>query len=105
MRKVHFLKWEKVVRPKHKGGLYIIPTREANTAQLAKAGWQLCDNSEKLWTNVFKAKYLKNVDMMHCENKATDSVVWKGILRRFYEVKEGFKWNVKNGRSISFWYD
>lgn len=72
-------------------------------AQLSKAGWKLCNDSEKLWTHVLSIQI--SYRSAYAKGKVTNSDARKGIRRNFNEVKAGFKWKIGKGNSISFWVD
>lgn len=55
-RKVHFVGWDKVTKPRKLGGLSIRRTESANKVCLAKLNWNLAHDS-KPWAQTLKAKY------------------------------------------------
>ena len=58
------MKWDKVYQPKKFGGLGIRKTTNMNKSLLAKLGWKLEEGDCGLWTQVFRAKYLKSVTFL-----------------------------------------
>ena len=87
------------------GGLSIREARMANVAQLAKLGSKLVCGSSSMWAQVLKSKYLKNDNLLDNITKPGSSSTWKGICRNFEKVKDGFGWNVGNGRMVYLWFD
>lgn len=52
-----------------------------NKALLAKMGWQIQNNLEKLWVQIIRAKYLKGSFVWDAEASVGNSWFWKGITR------------------------
>ncbi|KAK9276978.1 hypothetical protein L1049_006517 [Liquidambar formosana] len=52
-----------------------------NNASLAKLGWAILSNEDKLWVFVLKSKYCKNKSFMDTSSRGSDSWLWKGILK------------------------
>ncbi|XP_057449118.1 uncharacterized protein LOC130740498 [Lotus japonicus] len=95
--------WNKVIETKEQGGIAIRDTNLANTALLGKAIWSILHKPRKLWVEAMKHKYLRNSSVLQVEPKATDSPIWKGILKARDQLKEGFKFRLGNGET-SLWY-
>lgn len=57
-----------------------------------------------LWSDVFKAKYLKNILVLHwlCKNKVQceGSIFWKGLLSLLPWLKQWLAWRVGNGEHV-----
>lgn len=87
------------------GGLNIRDSRLANVVLVAKIGGQLAVGVDTLWVKVLCAKYLRRTIFMECVIRPTYSPTWKGIIRSFHRVKEGFGWCVGHDSFISFWFD
>ena len=50
-----------------------------NNALLAKLGWEMASNSDKMWVKVMKAKYLEGKSFLKAPLKLNFSWNWKGI--------------------------
>ncbi|KAJ1443251.1 Reverse transcriptase zinc-binding domain [Sesbania bispinosa] len=81
-RNCHLIAWDKVCKPKQKGGLGFRSLRVLNEAYLLKLAWSLHSNPDAVWVKILKAKY-KVLDSSHLLIKAVnkDSVLWKGIAK------------------------
>ena len=56
-KKMHWIGWEKVTKPKKQGGLRLQTAKGRNTSLLAKLNWRFNTETEALWTRVLKKKY------------------------------------------------
>ena len=59
-RKIHWLEWDKVTKPKRQGGMGFRDLRLFNQALLAKQAWWLLVYPDSLCAKVLKAKYYTN---------------------------------------------
>jgi hypothetical protein len=58
-----------------------------------------------LWRRVVDAKYnTKNPNILCCQD-LNPSVFWKGMMWASRAVKFGYKWNIGNGKLVTFWED
>jgi len=101
-RKYHLVKWEKIINPKRKGGLGIHDLRKLNQSLLCKWWWKL-ENKEGMWQKVAEKKYVKNNTITSLKFKATNSPVWKDLLRVKDIYLRGRRFKIGNGRSADFW--
>ena len=75
-RKLHMVSWEKITKPKEKGGLEIQAAKPKYLALLAKLNWRFNVERDKDWVKVLAHKY-RNPNR-------TRSCVWMG----WYETGE-----------------
>ena len=59
-RKIHWVGWQKVTKPKEEGGLGLQEAKGRNTALLAKLNWRFHTEEDALWVRVLKRKYCSN---------------------------------------------
>lgn len=56
-RKIHLIKWERMLLPNNQGGLYITPIELKNRAMLGKWLFKWHSNRKTEWNTVIKSKY------------------------------------------------
>ena len=54
--KTHLIRWDTMTREKDKGGLGIRKMQLMNTAFMAKLGWKLLTEGDKLWVRALSSK-------------------------------------------------
>jgi hypothetical protein len=99
---IHLVGWEKITKPKKLGGLGIRKAREANTSLLGKLVWSIHKNSDALWVQIIKHKYLKD-ELLLSTIKKPGSITWNAIMKALLALKDGFQFRLGDGKS-SFWY-
>jgi hypothetical protein len=101
-RKYHLVKWDKVCRPKKKGGLGIKDLRKLNLSLLCKWSWVLVIQ-EGIWLDLVRLKYINQKPLYLVPNRKNDSPVWSDLLkvRHIYLKRRTFR--VNNGKLVSFW--
>ena len=67
-RKMVWMKWNKLCRPKAKGGMGFRDLKAFNLALLAKQGWRLQHESNSLFYRVFKSKYFPDTSFVDACN-------------------------------------
>ena len=56
-KKVHWVGWDKITRPKAEGALGLQSSKGRNIALLSKLNWRFHTERESLWARVLKNKY------------------------------------------------
>lgn len=100
-RKIHWASWRKICVSKFCGGLGFRDLELFNKALLAKQGWRLIENPMSLLCRVLKGKYFKEGSFMEAKQKVNGSFVWNSLLWGRSLLKEGVRWKVGDGKSIS----
>lgn len=93
--------WSSICKPRSQGGLRLKRFEAINEAFLAKLGWDLASGVDKLWTSIFRAKYLSNCSFFGCKAKCGDSSVWRSILSSKQCMFNGSCFKIGNGWSIN----
>jgi hypothetical protein len=62
--KIHWLRWEKLTRPKNQGGIGFRDFSLFNQAMLGKQGWRLLVRPDSLCAKVLKGKYYPSSDFL-----------------------------------------
>lgn len=105
MRKIHTVCWEKICRPKNKGGLGLRPFRLINQACLMKQIWNIANSKEDLWTKWIHAKYLRGRNIWECVLGTNPSWAWRSIFSVRDKTKLHTIHAIGNGANTSFWRD
>ncbi|EEF43230.1 conserved hypothetical protein [Ricinus communis] len=74
---MHLLSWDKICKPKSRGGLGLREAVDFNTIMLMKLEWKYLLQQEALWAQIFCVQY----------------------------VLAGISWSVENVMKIRFWND
>lgn len=74
-----------------------------NEALLLKLAWNFLNNPNKFWVKILHSKYLSNSNFWDATSKASNSDVWKNILRVRKYLTDGCIWKIKDGKNINVW--
>ncbi|XP_050258784.1 uncharacterized protein LOC126703748 [Quercus robur] len=106
VKKMHWVGWHKVTKPKSEGGLGLQTAKGRNVSLLAKLNWQLHTEGESSWAQVLRAKYCnaqrlqsRNVRNLPC------SRVWSAVKKGADTFNKGIKWVVGRNSNLRFWFD
>ena len=88
-RKIHWVKWSDLCKPKSQGGMGFKDLAMFNDALLAKQTWRLIHDTQSLFYKVFKAKFFPNTSMMEARAPSNASYAWKSILKGRDVIKRG----------------
>ena len=105
-KKIHWVGWPKVTKPKEVGGLGLQNAKGRNTALLAKLNWRVNVEKEALWAQVLRHKYCNqrrissaNADKLPCLQ------IWKAIKKGKGTFNEGSMWMIGRDSNLRFWWD
>ncbi|KAK9993079.1 hypothetical protein SO802_022782 [Lithocarpus litseifolius] len=104
-RKIHWVKWLDLCKPKTQGGMGFKDLSLFNDALLAKQTWRLLHDTSSLLYRVFKAKFFPNTSVMEAKIPANASYAWKSLMKGRDVIKRGARWRIGLGRSIHIWGD
>jgi hypothetical protein len=99
-KKVHWMAWENMIKPKGRGGLGFRDIHLFNQALLARQAWRLVQNPNSLCARIIKARYFPHGDILNTVFAYDPSPAWKGIEFGLELLKFGIIKRVGNGRSI-----
>ena len=103
--KVHWMAWDKLIKPKRGGGIGFRDMHMFNQALLARQGWRLLQKSDSLCAKVLKSKYYPNGELLDTVFASEASQSWRGIEFRLELLKKGLIWRVGDGKSIQIQRD
>ena len=95
-KKMHWVNWGEVTKPKEAGGLGLQTAKGGNMALLAKLNWRFHQEGNASWAKVLKFKYC---------NRLLCSPIWKGLKKGEGVFKKGVKWIPGHDSSLNFWSD
>ncbi|MCH79377.1 putative non-LTR retroelement reverse transcriptase [Trifolium medium] len=102
-RKYHAVSWEMVTKPKYLGGLGLRKLDIMNKACLLKLGWKLYSGANDFWCDVIRGKYGNNNLQHETQCRATDSSLWKWLVKDAHYLQNFGMWTVGDGRRIDAW--
>jgi hypothetical protein len=104
-RKVHWVNWGALCKPKQVGGMGFRELSKFNDALLAKQVWRLIHNKSSLLYRVLQAKYFPSSSILdiRCSHRA--SFAWRSILKSRTVIQKGARWRIGRGTSVSIWRD
>ncbi|XP_058761624.1 uncharacterized mitochondrial protein AtMg00310-like [Vicia villosa] len=79
-RKVHWLRWEKMVTAKGAGGMGFKGISEFNTSLLGKQYWRLLTVQDSLLGKVLKSRYFPKGTIEDSKVCVNSSSAWRNIL-------------------------
>ncbi|KAK6124264.1 hypothetical protein DH2020_042016 [Rehmannia glutinosa] len=100
-RKIHWMCWDKLRRPKHLGGMGFRDLELFNQALLAKQVWRLIDRPHSLVSRIFKAKYFPQASIFEAVVGSRPSYTWRSLIWGRDLLRDGIRWRVGNGRNIN----
>ena len=105
-KKMHWVGWPKVTRPKEEGGLSIHLAKERNLAFLAKLNWRFNTEKDTLRAHVLQKKYL-TPRRMNSRNVTSlpSSRVWKSMKKGEVIFSKGTRWSLGRDSRLNFWTD
>ncbi|XP_075636557.1 uncharacterized protein LOC142608762 [Castanea sativa] len=104
VRKMHWVKWDVVTKPKELGGLRLQSAKGRNTTLLAKLNWRFHTEMDAPWANVLKYKYCTR-QRINSRNEARlpSSPIWKAIKKGGPLPQDSFNLKLKDVTSLGRW--
>lgn len=104
-KKIHWICWPQMTKPKEEGGLGLKDVADFNQALLAKQVWRLMTKPNLLLSRIMKAKYYPHSDVFQAKTKPRDSWMWQSWNEAKALIQFGSRWRVGNGHNIKIWED
>jgi hypothetical protein len=102
-RRMHWMSWERLTKPKINGGMGFRDLRCFNLAMLGKQGWRLIERPNSLCARVLKGRYFHDTEFMEASRKKHASSTWRAILAGREALQEGLFRRVGDGVSTNIW--
>jgi hypothetical protein len=105
-RHMHWMSWERLNQPKHKGGMGFRDMRSFNLAMLGKQGLRLITRPNSLCARVLKGCYYHGTEFLRTtQKKKHASSTWREILAGRDILQRGLIRRVVDGESTAIWGD
>lgn len=70
MKRIHWIRWNKLTMPNDMGGMRFRDIRDFNMAMLTKMAWRLQDENVSMWARVMKGLYFPRGNLMNATKGA-----------------------------------
>lgn len=104
-RKMSWISWEKMTKPKKKGGLGFKELTFTNDALLAKLSWRILKNPNCLLARCLLGKYCHSEPFLTCKTPSGASHGWRSVLVGRDLLKKQLGWMIGAGIEINVWND
>ena len=103
-RKIYWIKWSKLCRPKNEGGMDFRDLLKFNDAMLAKQFWHLLSNQDSLFYRFFKENFFPHGTIFGAkENRG--SFAWKSMLKGRDIIRKVLRWRIGDGSCVRIFQD
>ena len=86
-RKIHWVKWSTMCKPKGEGGMGFKDLALFNDTLLGKQAWWLLHNERSLFYRVFIAKFFMNCSILEVLDSAKGSYTWRSTWKGSVEKR------------------
>ncbi|KAM1007485.1 hypothetical protein ACFX11_004169 [Malus domestica] len=104
-RRIHWVKWQRLCKPKSEWGLGFKDLYAFNLALLAKQGWRLLHQPNSLVVRIFKARYYPTSEFLRAPVKPNSSSCWGSVAASRHIICRGARWRLGDGLRIHIWGD
>ena len=104
-RKIPWVAWQKLCKPKEQGGLGFHDIGKFNQALLGKQAWRIWNNPDSLVAKVLKGKYFRRGNFLECGLGSRISFVWRSIMHGRELLQQGLFRHTGNGISSNVWVE
>jgi hypothetical protein len=104
-RKVQWLPWQQLIKPKSYGGMGFKDMRLFNQALPAHQAWRLLVYPNSLCTRVLRAKYFHQGNLLGMAPASEASNTWRAIEYGVELLRCGAIYKIGDGESIRIWRD
>ncbi|XP_043687599.1 uncharacterized protein LOC122638815 [Telopea speciosissima] len=104
-RKVHYISWDKICKPKDEGGLGIRRITDMNITGILKQIWWIASKKDSLWVRWVYARYLKKESIWTVKIPQNCSWVWRKVLKYRHLVEPNIHHVIGSGHLTRLWLD
>jgi hypothetical protein len=104
-RRMHWMAWDKMTRPKSQGGIGFRDLRVFNQTLLARQAWRLLAFPDSLCAKLLKARYYPAGDLLDTAFIQNQSQTWQGIVYGLELLKRGIVWRIGDGSKVRIFRD
>ncbi|KAE8678318.1 hypothetical protein F3Y22_tig00111427pilonHSYRG00438 [Hibiscus syriacus] len=113
-KKIHWVSWSDVCKPKIEGGLGVPNLNVVNRALLEKWAWRFAIERKAVWREMLCIKYKLDPSLMQFDSKVSPkfSWMWRAMVSNHYKadslgcsIRGKYSYKIDNGRNIRFWKD
>ncbi|KAH9730036.1 reverse transcriptase domain-containing protein [Citrus sinensis] len=97
---IHWLRWDKMCKPKSVGGIGFKRIHDFNIAMLGKQCWRLMTNPLSLVARILKARYYPKVSFVDASVGFNPSYTWRSIMAAKDVVVNGSRIRIGNGQQV-----
>ena len=102
---LHMARWGTLTRSKILERLGFRDLDKFNLALLAKQVWRILLNTDSLCTRLLKAIHFPYSSFLDAKLGYRPSWGWSCLLQVRDKIKEGFRFNIGNGKDVCIWDD
>jgi hypothetical protein len=104
-RRMHWMAWDRLARPKTQGGIGFRDLKVFNQALLARQAWRLIQFPDSLCARLLKARYYPSANLLDTVFIQNASTTWHGIAYGLELLKKGVVWRIGSGTSVRIFRD
>jgi ribonuclease HI len=104
-KKLHWMSWDRLARPKYQGGVGFRDLKFFNQALLARQAWRLLQFPDSLCAQLLKARYYPSANLLDTAFIQNTSPSWQGIVYGLELLKKGIIWRIGSGTSVRLFRD
>ncbi|XP_074298011.1 uncharacterized protein LOC141628812 [Silene latifolia] len=97
-RRISWVAWKRLCRPKDMGGLGFRDFFKMNQALLGKPAWRLLTSQNCLWARLMQSKYYHGKSFLDAEFGGNPSYTWHGIIGAREVLLKGLRRRIGEGR-------
>ncbi|KAL2906857.1 hypothetical protein RDABS01_005567 [Bienertia sinuspersici] len=96
--------WNKICSPLNAGGLGVRNLRIWNLTFMAKLGWKILTDENKLWVKLLRERYLRKCNFMDAIPNQGQSQLWRDVLKGRDILSTSLIMGIGDGSQTSLWY-